>query len=109
VHHDEQPEGTALHLEDRTTKRAPMTVGTAVRVWNSYLEAWTSGFAVAGVAAFGYRLRRLSDGQVFEDVFPFTEVLPERRHEQLPGIAGTYLDRRQSAWAEDEELVPPRE
>lgn len=76
------------------TVLAPIGVGEDICVWNRYLERWTDGFAVAEVVADGYRLERRSDGHVFDDVFSFEEVRPERRRTQLPGIVGTPVDRR---------------
>lgn len=72
----------------------PLQAGTAVCVWNHFLDAWTGGFAVAGTEDGGYRLARLSDGHVFDDVFAFDAVIPERRRAQLPGFVGTEHDRR---------------
>lgn len=72
----------------------PLEAGTEVCVWNHYFDRWTGGFAVAGVEKTGYRVARLSDGHVFEDVFAFADVIPERRKAQVPGILGTDHDRR---------------
>jgi hypothetical protein len=80
--------------DGEATVLAPLEPGTEVCVWNGFLQSWTSGFAIAGVEEHGYLLARLSDGHVFDDVFPFAAVLPERRRAQLPGFAGTDLDRR---------------
>jgi hypothetical protein len=55
------------------------TVDTKVFVRDRYLGNWCSGFAVAEVLDDGYRLRRLSDGRVFPDLFPFDDVFLERR------------------------------
>lgn len=74
---------------------APLDVGTKVYVRNRFLGNWSSGFRVAEVLDDGYRLRRLSDGQVFADVFPFHDVHQERRQHPLRGIGESYLDRRQ--------------
>jgi hypothetical protein len=71
-----------------------LAVGTVACVWNHFLRRWTGGFAVAEVLATGYRLRRLSDDQVFRHVFSTDEVMEERREIQEPGVQGTYLDRR---------------
>jgi hypothetical protein len=73
---------------------APLEPGTEVCVWNHFLDHWTGGFAVAFVDGDGYRLARLSDGLVFDDVFPFGAVMPERRRRQLSGFVGTDADRR---------------
>ena len=47
---------------------------------------WSSGFEVAAVFTDGYRIRRLSDGQGFPDVFTFEDVQLERREQPLRGI-----------------------
>jgi hypothetical protein len=74
--------------------RERLAVGVSVCVWNQFLERWSPGFAVAEVLPVGYRLRRMSDGHTFEDVFSPNQVIPERRRKQDPGVVGTYLDRR---------------
>lgn len=71
-----------------------LAVGTVACVWNHFLRRWTGGFAVAEVLASGYRLRRLSDDQVFRHVFSADEVVEERRKIQEPGVLGTHRDRR---------------
>lgn len=73
---------------------AAMAPGTEVCVWNPSLEAWTLGFSVAEALVEGYRLRRLSDGHVFDHVFPSDLVRAERRYTQAPGFVGTDRDRR---------------
>jgi hypothetical protein len=70
-----------------------LTVGAKACVWNYYLGRWTGGFAVAEVVPGGYRLRRLSDGHVFSDVFSTNEVMEERRKVQELTY-GLHLDRR---------------
>jgi hypothetical protein len=62
------PEGDSLAGRLGGTE-VKLTVGSAARVWNHSLDRWTAGFAVAEVVPGGYRLRRLSDGHVFRDVF----------------------------------------
>jgi hypothetical protein len=69
-------------------------VGALVCVRNRFLGDWTSGFTVAEVLGDGYRIRRISDGHAFPDVFPFAEVRLERRRQPLREIVGSYLDRR---------------
>jgi hypothetical protein len=71
-----------------------LAVGSVACVWNHFLRRWTGGFAVAEVLATGYRLRRLSDDQVFRHVFSTDEVMEERREIQEPDVQGAYLDRR---------------
>jgi hypothetical protein len=85
-------------IDDRPEKgfaRLPThEVGTKVCVRNQFLGNWSSGFAVAEVVHHGYRIRRLSDGLVFPDVFAVDDVRPERRQEPERGIVGSHLDRR---------------
>jgi len=71
-----------------------LDVGTKVCVRNRFLGDWTTGFHVAEVLRDGYRIRRVSDGHVFPDVFPFTDVRLERRQQPLREISGSHLDRR---------------
>jgi hypothetical protein len=71
-----------------------LAVGTKVCVRNRFLGDWTSGFEVAEVQRFGCRIRRLSDGHEFPDVFSFDDVRLERRTHHWPGIAGSRFDRR---------------
>ena len=72
----------------------PLDVGTKVCVRNRFLGDWTTGFKVAEVLRDGYRIRRLSDGHAFPDVFAFDDVRLERRQRPLGEIAGSHLDRR---------------
>jgi hypothetical protein len=71
-----------------------LETGTKVYVRNRFLGEWSGGFEVAEILNDGYRLRRLSDGYLFPDVFAFEDVGRERRKDPLRGIAGLYLDRR---------------
>lgn len=71
-----------------------LDVGTKVYVRNRFLGDWTTGFEVAEVLGHGYRIRRLSDGHAFPDVFAFDDVRLERRKQLLRGITWSYLDRR---------------
>jgi hypothetical protein len=70
----------------------PLDVGTKVYVRSRYLGQWCGGFEVAAVSGDGYRIRRISDGHAFPDVFSFEEVHLERRHQ--PRVETSYLDRR---------------
>ncbi|HMK99505.1 MAG TPA: hypothetical protein VK428_04895 [Acidimicrobiales bacterium] len=89
-----QSEGGLLENEVAGSQ-VHLVAGTVACVWNHFLRRWTTGFAVAEVLASGYRLRRLSDGQVFDHVFNAEEVMEERRKMiQEPGFHGTHLDRR---------------
>ena len=83
---------------DRTTHGDQvliLDVGTRVYVRNRFLGDWTTGFEVAEVLRVGYRLRRLSDGQVFPDVFVFEDVRLERRQHPRREVDESHLDRRQ--------------
>jgi len=69
-----------------------LSVGTEVCVWNYSLDRWTTGFAVAEITRSGYRLRRLSDRQLFDDVFAFCDVGVEQRRDPFRGIEESYRD-----------------
>ena len=71
-----------------------LDVGTKVYVRNRFLGDWSTGFEIAEVLGDGYRIRRLSDGQVFPDVFASDDVRLERRQQPLREITGSHLDRR---------------
>jgi hypothetical protein len=86
--------GVSVEVEEQRRAPAPMAVGTEICVWNASLEAWTVGFAVAEALPQGYRLRRLSDGHVFDHVFAAELVRADRRQSQSPGFMGTDRDRR---------------
>jgi len=49
-------------------------VGTSVIVRTRYLGSWAAGFEVAEVLDDGYRLRRISDGNLLPDVIEFDDV-----------------------------------
>lgn len=68
-------------------------VDTRVCVRNKFLGDWSSGFEVVEVLSGGYRLRRISDGLAFPDVFPSADVRPDRRRQSDRGVSGSYLDR----------------
>ncbi len=70
-----------------------LKVGAKVCVRNRFLGDWTTGFKVVEVLHEGYRIRRLSDGQDFPDVFAFEDVRLERRQHPLREIGGSHLDR----------------
>ncbi len=72
----------------------PLPVGTPVCVRDTLHGRWNGGFEVAETLPFGYRLHRVSDGRVFEQVFAFDEVVVERRRDPLRGLGHSYLDRR---------------
>jgi len=71
-----------------------LNVGMRVCVRNRFLRDWTTGFEVAEVLRDGYRIRRLSDGHDFPDVFAHEDVRRERRQDPLREAGGSYLDRR---------------
>jgi len=82
--------GTDAEEEDAP---GALAVGTAICVRNRFIGNWSSGFQVAEVLEDGYRIRRLSDGLAFPDVFAFEDVRTERRHHRERGITGSFLDR----------------
>ena len=71
-----------------------LDVGTQVYVRNRFLGDWTSGFEIAEVFDTGFRIRRLSDGHAFPDVFAPDDVRLERRQSPADGLAGPHRDRR---------------
>lgn len=95
--------GSSAPVQEVPFPRARLSVGSDVCVWNSFLDSWTGGFRVAEVVPGGYRLRRMSDGHVFADVFATAQVIRERRQVQLPGYGADHIDRRRHL--DDEE--PP--
>ena len=76
-----------------TGPSAPLDLSTKVYVRNRFLGDWSSGFDVIEILGDRYRLRRLSDGQVFADVFSFDDVLLERRQHPRRGVDESWLDR----------------
>jgi len=80
-------------------------VGTKVYVRSRFLGDWATGFAVADVLVDGYRMRRLSDGHAFPDVFSFDDVRQERRQQQLRNITGSHLDRHHQRRPDEEQQV----
>ncbi|MDE3086745.1 MAG: hypothetical protein KGJ77_08255 [Acidobacteriota bacterium] len=86
--------GVSVGVEEQARGPAAVTVGSDVCVWNPSLESWTVGFSVAEVLPDGFRLRRRSDGHVFDHVFAPELVQAERRRGQAPGFVGTDHDRR---------------
>jgi len=71
-----------------------LDVDMRVCVRNRFLGDWTTGFEVAEVLHDGYRIRRLSDGHAFPDVFAFEDVRLERRQHPSRETTGSHLDRR---------------
>jgi len=89
----DQEEGLPTSTEHATSAH-PLETGTQVCVRNRFLGDWNTGFAVAEVLGNGYRIRRLSDGHDFPDVFSFEDVRLEQRQQPLRRLGGSYLDRR---------------
>ena len=56
-----------------------LTPGTKVEVRNGFDGRWSKGFEVCGADDDGYRLRRLSDGEVLPRTFADDLVRRERR------------------------------
>jgi len=93
VHQDKAQDPETTSTESRAPVPA-LEVGTPICVRNRFIGDFTSGFEVAEVLSDGYRIRRLSDGHVFPDVFAFEDVRLERRQHPLREAGGSYLDRR---------------
>ena len=79
---------------ERSSVPAGIGAGTAICVWNYYLQQWSDGFVVAEALPLGYRVLRSSDGQVLDHVFTGEEIMVERRKAQAPGYDRDFLDRR---------------
>ena len=60
---------------------ASVRAGTRVEVRSSFDGSWVDGFAVVDKDDDGYRIRRLSDGEVLPRRFPADDVRRERRRE----------------------------
>jgi hypothetical protein len=56
--------------------RLGLLPGTPVEVVTRFTGEWVRGFEIAETLAFGYRLRRYSDGSVLSDVFVPESVRP---------------------------------
>ena len=65
-------------VEQRTTSRTPLGVGSAVDVRNRFVGTWSDGFEVAEHVNDGYLIRRSSDGAILPDVLGQNEVRPDR-------------------------------
>jgi hypothetical protein len=55
-----------------------LTPGTPVEVRNRLQGTWTRGFEVADFNEEGYRIRRLSDGSILNDLFSRDDVRRQR-------------------------------
>ena len=53
--------------------------GTRVQVRRRFDDKWASGFEVAETSPLGYRLRRLSDGEMIPVPFPADVVRREKK------------------------------
>ena len=62
-----------LDLQDR------LTPGTRIEVRRRFDSGWASGFEVAEVRPGGYRIRRMSDGEVLPVEFDVDDVRRERK------------------------------
>jgi hypothetical protein len=93
VSHDKQ-QARSLSLATDDPVAPELEIGVKICVRNRFLGDWSSGFEVAEIVPDGCRIRRVSDGLTFPDVFSVTDVRLERRQESERGIAGSYLDRR---------------
>jgi hypothetical protein len=71
------------HLAPTELVRPP-PIGCIVEVRTRYLGGWTNGFQVAGYVEEGCRIRRTSDGSVFNEVFPWSDV---RRSSSVRDVA----------------------
>ena len=80
--------------ETTETTARTLDVGARVHVRSRYLGEWCGGFVVAEVLNHGCRLRRISDGHDFPDVFPFDDITVERRQHPLQGIRKAQADHR---------------
>ena len=85
-----QSEGTAQTLAQTEDATARLLVGSKICVWNRFFERWSGGFEVVQVLAQGCRIKRLSDGLTFPDVFVFEDI----RHDRRSAVRGSHLDRR---------------
>jgi hypothetical protein len=61
----------------------PLPIGCVIDVRTRYLGHWSGGFHVAERVGGGCRIRRSSDGSVFADVFPWSDVRPASSHRNV--------------------------
>ena len=89
----DEPRGPrASATDDRAVPT--LVIGAKVYVRNRFLGNWTAGFEIAEVMDDGYRIRRLSDGHAFPDVFAPDDVHLERREHLSHWVAEFHHDRR---------------
>jgi len=60
-----------------------MKPGTRVEVRSRFDQRWGRGFEIAEVEGEGYRIRRLSDGEVLPVLFTDEDVRKERKKQGL--------------------------
>jgi hypothetical protein len=69
---------TSVSDAPASRRRSPLRAGTKVEVRNRFDGAWVQGFEVAESDAEGYRVVRLSDGEVLPVRFDAEDVRRER-------------------------------
>lgn len=67
--------------EPEPSARSPLAPGTQIDVRNRYQGTWVRGFEVAEVAEQGYRIRRLSDGTVLDELFSRDDLRRQRNRQ----------------------------
>jgi hypothetical protein len=72
----EVKEMTADDRHASTEVTRPLPIGCGVEVRTRYLGGWSHGFEVAQHVDRGCRIRRSSDGSVFDDVFEWADIRP---------------------------------
>jgi len=60
-----------------------MEPGTKVEVRSRFDQRWSRGFEVAEASPDGYRIRRMSDGEVLPVLFGTDEVREEHKKQGL--------------------------
>jgi hypothetical protein len=65
----------------RPERERTLHPGTRVEVRSGFDASWTDGFEIAGLAEWGYQIRRLSDGEVLPHEFDPDDVRRERRRQ----------------------------
>lgn len=75
---------TSAPITSEPTSTAPVTadllpIGTKVEVRRRFDQHWARGFEVADHVDGGYRLRRLSDGEVLPVAFDAESLRKERK------------------------------
>ena len=61
--------------------RSPLAPGTRGDVRNRYQGTWTRGFEVAEFTEGSYRIRRLSDGSILNELFSRDDVRRQRNRQ----------------------------